>query len=121
MPLPYNLLLNPSRPVVCALSDVRGTRKGSRPLLYSPLFLKNHFECSYLFRDQITIKAFFPATPAGEWKIEYQFASQRGEAPKLALTHDSDDEELVFEIPIEQPNPPGIKAKLRVITTFWNL
>jgi hypothetical protein len=83
------------------------------------LFLKNHFEGSYLFRDQVTIEAFFPSTSDGDWKIEYQFASQRGEPPKLAAVRDIDDE-TIFEIPIEQPNPPGIKGRLRIVTTFWN-
>jgi hypothetical protein len=83
------------------------------------LFLKNHFEGSYLFRDQLTIEAYFPNTPDDEWKIEYQFASQRGEPPKLAEINDTKDE-LIFKIPIEQLTPPGIRATLRVITTFWN-
>jgi len=83
------------------------------------LFLKNHYEGSYLFRDQITIEAFFPSTPDDEWRIDYQFASKRGEPPKTAVVEET-DEELIFKIPIEQPNPPGIKATLRVITTFWN-
>jgi len=83
------------------------------------LFLKNHFEGSYLFRDQITIEAYFPATPEDEWKINYQFASKRGEPAKAAVVEDK-EEELIFKIPIEQPNPPGIRATLRVITTFWN-
>ena len=83
------------------------------------LFLKNHFEGSYLFRDQVTIEAFFPSTSDGDWKIEYQFASQRGEPPKLAAVRDIDDE-TIFEIPIEQPNPPGIRGRLRIVATFWN-
>jgi hypothetical protein len=83
------------------------------------LFLKNHFEGSYLFRDQMTIEAYFPATPEDEWKINYQFASKRGEPAKAAVVEDK-EEELIFKIPIEQPNPPGIRATLRVITTFWN-
>ncbi|MBL9171355.1 MAG: hypothetical protein JNN07_26720 [Verrucomicrobiales bacterium] len=89
------------------------------------LFLKNHFEGGYLFRDLITIEATPPVTPEGEfdpdgsWKIHYQFASQRGSAPQLAEITE-DEEKLVFTIPIEQPKPPGIRASLRVVTTFWN-
>lgn len=83
------------------------------------LFLKNHFEGSYLFRDLITLEATPPASDADEWKIDYVFASRRGQPAQQATVVETDDE-LVFEIPIEQPQPPGIKAKLRVVTTFWN-
>jgi len=83
------------------------------------LFLKNHFEGNYLFRDLITLEATFPKTDNDSWKIEYEFASRRGEPPRQAAVTETEGE-LVFEIPIEQPNPPGIKAKLRVITSFWN-
>lgn len=89
------------------------------------LFLRNHFEGGYLFRDLITIEATPPVTPEGEydptgsWKIQYQFASQRDTGPQLAEITE-DEEQLTFTIPIEQPKPPGIQAKLRVVTTFWN-
>ncbi|MGH7843650.1 MAG: hypothetical protein ACREQW_00555 [Candidatus Binatia bacterium] len=83
------------------------------------LFLKNHFEGNYLFRDLIILEAAFPKSETDTWKIEYQFASRRGEPPQQAITTETDDE-LVFEIPIEQRQAPGMKAKLRVITTFWN-
>ncbi len=89
------------------------------------LFLKNHFEGGYLFRDLVTIEATPPVTsegefdPKGSWKIQYQFASEREKSPQLAEISE-DEEKLVFTIPIEQPKAPGIKAKLRVVTTFWN-
>lgn len=83
------------------------------------LFLKNHFEGSYLFRDLIILEATPPVTAADKWKIDYTFASRRGQPPQQATVVETDDE-LMFEIPIEQPQPPGIKAKLRVVTTFWN-
>ena len=31
-----------------------------------------------------------------------------------------EDDGFTFEIPIEQPNPPGLKARLRVQARFWN-
>lgn len=89
------------------------------------LFLKNHFEGGYLFRDVVVVEATPPLTAAGEkdengqWKIEYEFAGQRAEGRRSAVIEETDDE-LVFFIPIEQPQAPGIRARLRVVTTFWN-
>ena len=83
------------------------------------LFFKNHFEGGYLFRDMVTLEATPPSTPDGEWKIEYQFANRRDQPPQTAKVTEG-AEVLTFEIPIEQPSPPGIKARLHVETRFWN-
>ena len=84
------------------------------------LFLKNHFEGGYLFRDMILLEATPPVADKATWKIEYRLASQSGQAAKTAPIVAEDDEALTFEIPGEQPKPPGIKARWRVITRFWN-
>jgi hypothetical protein len=84
------------------------------------LFFKNHFEGGYLFRDMVTLEAAPPNSVDGNWKIEYQFASERAQAPKGAKILEDSDDVLTFEIPIEQPHPPGMRARLRVETRFWN-
>jgi hypothetical protein len=81
------------------------------------LFFKNHFEGGYLFRDMVTLEATPPATPDGDWTIAYEFANQRKSG---SATVKEDADVLTFEIPIEQPVPPGIKARLHVETRFWN-
>jgi hypothetical protein len=83
------------------------------------LFFKNHFEGGYLYRDMVTLEATPPPKPNGDWRIEYQFASQRDQKPRLATVKE-DAEVLTFEVPIEQPTPPGITARLHVETQFWN-
>ena len=86
------------------------------------LFFKNHFEGGYLFRDMVMLEATPPATETAaptDWKIEYRFASKPGQT-RLATIVADDDDVLTFDIPVEQPNPPGIKARLRVETRFWN-
>lgn len=84
------------------------------------LFFKNHFEGGYLFRDMVTIEAAPPTAANPDWTITYEFAGQRGTEPATALNLREDDAVLSFDIPIEQPNPPGIKARLHVETRFWN-
>src|SRR6185503_13708506 len=82
------------------------------------LFFKNHFEGGYLFRDMVTMEATPPTKKDGDWIIEYRFGNAGG-PPKRAKIVEDDDDVLTFEIPIEQPNPPGIKARLRVETRYW--
>jgi hypothetical protein len=83
------------------------------------LFFKNHYEGGYLFRDMVTLEATLPSTAAGDWTIRYRFENQRDQGWKEATPQDGKDV-LSFEIPIEQPTPPGIKARLHVETRFWN-
>jgi len=84
------------------------------------LFFKNHFEGGYLFRDLITLEATPPPDGGKKWSLDYQFASRRNQPPRTADLAASDQGVLRFEIPIEQPEPPGIKGKLRVEARFWN-
>lgn len=84
------------------------------------LFFKNHFEGGYLFRSMVIIEATPPATPEATWKIEYWFGNQQSTPAALATIVADDEHLLTFDIPVVQPNPPGIKARLRVETRFWN-
>jgi hypothetical protein len=83
------------------------------------LFFKNHFEGGYLFRDMVIIEATPPAKEKGAWKIEYRFASQQDQVGDATIVA-SDGQVLTFVIPVEQPTAPGIKARLRIETRFWN-
>jgi hypothetical protein len=83
------------------------------------LFFKNHFEGGYLFRDMVILEATPPTTEKGVWKVEYRFASDPGNLKTVESVR-GEDRRVTFEIPVEQPKPPGIKARLRVETRFWN-
>jgi hypothetical protein len=84
------------------------------------LFFKNHYEGGYLFRDMVTLEAAPPTLANPTWTIKYQFASQSGKEPLSVEELKEGEGVLAFDIPIEQPNPPGIKARLHVETRFWN-
>jgi hypothetical protein len=89
-------------------------------LVEGRLFFRNHFEGGYLYRDMVTLEATPPKSEEGTWKIAYQFASQLNAPPQEAHIVEDNEDAFTFEIPVVQPNPPGIKAKLRVVTRFWN-
>jgi hypothetical protein len=84
------------------------------------LFLKDHYEGGFLFRDIVMLEATPPAAAGGEWKFEYWFASQRDRGRQEAKIVENDANTLTFEVPIVQPHPPGIRARLRVKTSQWN-
>jgi hypothetical protein len=84
------------------------------------LFLKDHYEGAYLYRDTVILEATPPPEADGEWLFEYSFANDRASGKKKADIVENSEETLIFEIPISQPHPPGIAARLRVKTQYWN-
>jgi hypothetical protein len=84
------------------------------------LFLKDHFEGAYLFRDTVMLEVTQPAVATADWTLEYWLASQPDRHRQKAPVVEKTDDALTFEMPIEQPHPPGIKARLRVRTSYWN-
>jgi hypothetical protein len=84
------------------------------------LFLKDHYEGLYLYRDTVILEATPPSGANATWVFEYSFANDRasGRTP-AAIVRDSGGA-LTFEIPISQPHPPGIAARLHVTTQYWN-
>jgi hypothetical protein len=84
------------------------------------LFLKDHFEGGYLFRDTLILEATPPSPLNDQWIFEYWFANQQERQRQKAAIVENTEDALTFEIPIEQPHPPGIKARLRVKTSYWN-
>jgi hypothetical protein len=84
------------------------------------LFLKDHYEGGYLYRDTVLLEATPPKAETVEWTFEYWFAGARETGRRVAPIVEATEDALTFEIPIEQPQPPGIRARLRVRTSFWN-
>jgi hypothetical protein len=84
------------------------------------LFLKDHFEGGYLFRDTLMLEATPPGPRNDQWIFDYWFANQQERQRQRAAIVENTEGALTFEIPIEQPHPPGIKARLRVKTSYWN-
>lgn len=84
------------------------------------LFLRDHFEGGYLFRDTVLLEATPPANSNADWKFEYSFVNEPNRPRRNAPIVENTEDALTFEIPIEQPQPPGIMARLRVRTSYWN-
>jgi len=84
------------------------------------LFLKDHFEGGYLFRDTVHLEATPPAGADADWRFEYSFVNEPNRPRREAAIVERAGDALTFEIPIEQPQPPGMKARLHVRTSYWN-
>jgi pimeloyl-ACP methyl ester carboxylesterase len=84
------------------------------------LFLKDHYEGGYLYRDTVLFEATPPKTKDQQWLFEYWFANNPAAGRLKAKIVGETENTLSFEVPIVQPHRPGIAARLRVTTSYWN-
>ena len=85
------------------------------------LWLNEHFEGSYLFRDSIVVELFPPQAAQQDWTVKYDWQSENpGHASRDLQTHPLNDGKLELTIPVENLKNPGIRGQLRFVASEWN-
>jgi hypothetical protein len=84
------------------------------------LFLNDHYEGGHLFRDRVYIEATPPEKKGEVWKVQYGFESRTPGATDQEAAVTLTGEGIEFDIPIQQPNAPGIDARLHLAAQGWN-
>jgi hypothetical protein len=85
------------------------------------LFLDHHYEGGSLYADTLIVEAFPDVEAPGGWSINYGFESLTpGKAPHAARTEITPDGALVFFLPVERDQRPGLKGHLRIEARQWN-
>ncbi|WP_236175670.1 PGAP1-like alpha/beta domain-containing protein [Pseudomonas pseudonitroreducens] len=84
------------------------------------LFLKRHYEGSYILQKQILVEAVRdPASPVG-WSLKYGFQENNPGKPGIAANSKVIAGGIGFDIPIEQKVRPGVTGTLRIEARPWN-
>jgi hypothetical protein len=85
------------------------------------LWVNEHYEGTYLFRDTIIFEMSPPANASVNWKLKYRWhgtditlADEEIDAQLLS------DNKLEINIPFGTAAAPGIKGKLRLVVSLWN-
>ncbi len=129
----------PNKPLQEYLSSVflskRERVKGKRNLVYElalgirvpdweidrTLWLDDHFEGGYLFRNAIRLELAPPNDDRPQWKVEYGWQNQGfNHATKKTEPSTNKQGQLTIEIPFDSNTTPGAKGKLRFVITSWN-
>jgi hypothetical protein len=85
------------------------------------LWLNEHYEGGYLFRDSATIEIFPPQTVNADWQVKFDWQSTNpGKAATSLLPRPLNDKQLEFTIPFGSDKNPGIRGSLRFIASEWN-
>ncbi|MET1077781.1 MAG: hypothetical protein ABWY06_07150 [Pseudomonas sp.] len=86
------------------------------------LWVDQHFEGSYLFRNALLLKL-FPArdNDPDAWRLEYAWQDQGlNQALKPLTPSVRADGKLQVSVPFDSRSTPGIKGQLRLVLSAWN-
>ncbi|NGZ09423.1 MAG: hypothetical protein CV088_08540 [Nitrospira sp. LK70] len=85
------------------------------------LWLNQHYEGGYLFRDSAVIEMVPPQTEDADWIVKYDWQSDKlGAATKPVASRLLKGGKLELPIGFESNTTPGIRGKLRFIASEWN-
>jgi hypothetical protein len=85
------------------------------------LWLDEHYEGGYLFRDKLNLEVTPPAR-GKSWKLQYGWDSQTPNQtdPEQVVSGRAENGDLVFEIPVVKRSQPGIEATLELRARGWH-
>lgn len=87
------------------------------------LWINEHYEGGYLFRNAVVLNLTPPDTSGDKWKITY---SWQGTTVNLvaeeitAKTIKGDKVEVKIPLPLDDKTSPGIEGQLRFVVSAWN-
>ena len=85
------------------------------------LWLNEHYEGGYLFRDSVVIEIFPPQAAGANWRVMYDWQSVNpGKAGRELPARATADGKLELVIDFDSDKSPGIRGKLRFIASEWN-
>ena len=85
------------------------------------LWINEHYEGGYLFRNSIVLEMVPPAAGNETWKVNYAWQDQGTSAADTAIDAMSiAGGKVEVRIPFDSATVPGIRGKLRFVVSAWN-
>jgi hypothetical protein len=85
------------------------------------LWINDHYEGSYLFRNSIAIEIAPPKDHTPDWHIKYGWQDQGyNQADERINPEDTKTGKVEVTIPFDSKTTPGVTGKLRFLISAWN-
>jgi hypothetical protein len=113
--------VDPSRPTL-AYSLTLGIRVPDYEI-DRKLWVNDHFEGGYVFRDSVVVELMPPAEADEPWQVRYDWqADGKVASPWTPLTVDeSHPGALIVPIPFTREKIPGARGQIRFVVRRWNV
>ncbi len=86
------------------------------------LWVNEHFEGGYLFRNAIILELVPPENGGTKWKVKYSWQNKGMSAAHIAIDAKAiSGGKVEVSIPFDSETTPGIEGKLRFIVSAWNV
>ncbi|MGH7233078.1 MAG: esterase/lipase family protein [Nitrospiraceae bacterium] len=111
--------VNPKRPSL-AYSVTLGVRVPDYEV-ERKLWVDEHYEGGYLFRDSVVIELIPPQENGGEWQVTYDWRSDNlGQVSTPLDPKALKKGKVEISIPFQSGTTPGIDGNLRFVASAWN-
>jgi hypothetical protein len=85
------------------------------------IWLNEHYEGGYLFRDSVVIEIFPPTSGGEQWTVMHDWQSVNpGKATKPLDAIPIPDGKLAFSLGFDNGKKPGMRGKVRFVASEWN-
>lgn len=85
------------------------------------LWVNEHYEGGYLFRNSIVIEMVAPAVKGEKWRVGYAWQNQGKSAADTEVDAKSlRGGKVEVHIPFDSATTPGVRGKLRFMVSAWN-
>lgn len=85
------------------------------------VWLNEHYEGGYLFRDSVVIEMFPPGDEKAPWSVRYDWQSENpGKATKPLASRVVEGGKLEFSLGFDNGRKPGVRGRVRFVASQWN-
>ena len=85
------------------------------------LWINEHYEGGYLFRNAIVLEMVPPEVKGGRWKVNYAWQGQGTSPANTEIDAKSiKSGKVEVRIPFKSDTTPGIRGRLRFVVSAWN-
>jgi hypothetical protein len=85
------------------------------------LWLDEHYEGGYIYRDALVIELVPPGDGGSEWTVEYDWQKDSlTKARTRVSVHELGKEKAEVAIPFERATQPGASGRVRFVVDLWN-
>ncbi len=86
------------------------------------LWINEHYEGGYLFRDAIILEMIPPTDANGQWRIKYAWqGTSVSAADKKVDAVEIEVGKIEVKVPFNSEASPGVKGQLRFVVSAWNV